>query len=306
MDSKITMPMAQKLTDLRIAKGATQEIVAEALRLSDATISKWENGVSLPECKYIPDIADYYGVSIDELFGRQKPNIAITDITSAIEKEFEGLSCSESTLKSFEIALQAVSGCLHSYQRSFQINSAAPEDLVTPIPVPPHIVSDIPEAVRTTIANAHVYEVFINSRDTNMTVMLLGNAANFNWLTERAGEFVPVFEFLADEDAAKVCRLFYRKAFPMTFTADFMAKEAGISIDKALSLLEKAISLGLCEKSAAAHIKEGKVDIYAICGNGTTDGMILSILTLAYEYMCGANNNNGAYNGCLKMIREEK
>lgn len=54
---------------LRKAKGITQEEMGETLGISYQAISKWENATSLPDAIMIPKIADYFGVSIDELFG---------------------------------------------------------------------------------------------------------------------------------------------------------------------------------------------------------------------------------------------
>ena len=38
--------IAEKLSLLRIAKGVTQDEVAQSLSVSNKTVSKWENGVS--------------------------------------------------------------------------------------------------------------------------------------------------------------------------------------------------------------------------------------------------------------------
>ena len=53
---------------LRKAKGVTQERMAQQIGVSFQAISKWENDVTLPDIMLLPVIADYFGVSIDELF----------------------------------------------------------------------------------------------------------------------------------------------------------------------------------------------------------------------------------------------
>ncbi len=53
---------------LRKAKGVTQEKMAQQIGVSFQTISKWENDVTMPDILLLPVIADYFGVSIDELF----------------------------------------------------------------------------------------------------------------------------------------------------------------------------------------------------------------------------------------------
>ena len=54
---------------LRKAKGITQEKLATQLHISYQAVSKWENGVAQPDINIIPVIANYFDVTIDELFG---------------------------------------------------------------------------------------------------------------------------------------------------------------------------------------------------------------------------------------------
>jgi len=53
---------------LRISKGDTQEQLAKSLQISFQSVSKWENGIASPDIGFIPIIAEYFGVTIDELF----------------------------------------------------------------------------------------------------------------------------------------------------------------------------------------------------------------------------------------------
>ena len=56
---------------LRREKDVTQEDFAELLGVSSQSVSRWENGVCYPDMELIPAIANYFGVSVDELFGCQ-------------------------------------------------------------------------------------------------------------------------------------------------------------------------------------------------------------------------------------------
>lgn len=47
----------------------TQEALAAALGVTSQAVSRWESGGSYPDMNLIPSIANYFGVSIDELFG---------------------------------------------------------------------------------------------------------------------------------------------------------------------------------------------------------------------------------------------
>ena len=63
------------LSALRKARGLTQEQVAEELCVSNKTISKWESGSGLPDITILPDLAEFYGVTADDLLaGRRLQN----------------------------------------------------------------------------------------------------------------------------------------------------------------------------------------------------------------------------------------
>jgi len=58
-----------KIRELRRRDGRTQEHLAEALGVTAQAVSRWESGGSYPDMEMIPAIANYFHVSIDELFG---------------------------------------------------------------------------------------------------------------------------------------------------------------------------------------------------------------------------------------------
>ena len=60
---------------LRKAKGVTQEEVARELGVSYQAVSKYENEVAQPDISLIPLLAQYFGVTIDELFGYKQREI---------------------------------------------------------------------------------------------------------------------------------------------------------------------------------------------------------------------------------------
>ena len=60
--------IGKQIKALRMIKGVTQESLANEFNMSCQAISKWETGVSLPDIQLLPEIAVYFGVTIDELF----------------------------------------------------------------------------------------------------------------------------------------------------------------------------------------------------------------------------------------------
>ena len=62
------MEMGKEIRRLRNDRGLTQEALAAALNVTAQTVSKWECGNSIPDVQLLPEIAVYFGVSIDRLF----------------------------------------------------------------------------------------------------------------------------------------------------------------------------------------------------------------------------------------------
>lgn len=64
------MTFGNTISSLRKEKGITQEVLAQALDVTNQAVSKWESDQCCPDTMMLPRIADFFEVSIDELFGR--------------------------------------------------------------------------------------------------------------------------------------------------------------------------------------------------------------------------------------------
>ena len=62
------MELKNKLKELRMSHGMTQEAVAEHLGVSSQTVSKWERGLLSPDIALLPKIALLFKCSIDSMF----------------------------------------------------------------------------------------------------------------------------------------------------------------------------------------------------------------------------------------------
>lgn len=61
--------LGAKIRELRHRCGQKQETLAEVLGVTPQAVSRWESGGSYPDMEIIPSLANYFGVTIDELFG---------------------------------------------------------------------------------------------------------------------------------------------------------------------------------------------------------------------------------------------
>ena len=60
--------IGDKIKQLRKARGVTQEQLANSIGVTFQAVSKWENGITLPDIALAPALAGYFGVTMDELF----------------------------------------------------------------------------------------------------------------------------------------------------------------------------------------------------------------------------------------------
>ena len=61
------MSIGNNIKQLRLNRGITQEQLAEQLHISGQAVSKWENNTAMPDIACLPLLADFFGVTIDEL-----------------------------------------------------------------------------------------------------------------------------------------------------------------------------------------------------------------------------------------------
>lgn len=97
---------SSQLQRLRKEHNVTQETLAAHLGVSPQAVSKWENG-SYPDGDLLPKIADFFGVSIDYLYGRAKEDASVVQqIIDELQKSFQSSKNSEKLF--FEQAMKYV------------------------------------------------------------------------------------------------------------------------------------------------------------------------------------------------------
>lgn len=63
------LQIGEKIKYLRKKTSLTQEDLANALGITCQAVSRWELNAAYPDMELIPAIANYFGITIDELFG---------------------------------------------------------------------------------------------------------------------------------------------------------------------------------------------------------------------------------------------
>ncbi len=79
--------LSEKLKALRKEQGISQEKLAQYLNISFQAVSKWETGVTTSDISLLPDIARFYGITVDELLQVEKID------EDKLYKEYEKKAC---------------------------------------------------------------------------------------------------------------------------------------------------------------------------------------------------------------------
>lgn len=83
--------LGERIKHHRKRLGLTQEQLAERMRVSAQAVSKWENNLSCPDISVLPELADAFGITLDELMGRNVGDIRSAEPVAEDEKNSNGL-----------------------------------------------------------------------------------------------------------------------------------------------------------------------------------------------------------------------
>ncbi len=273
------------LQALRKEKKVTQEQLANFLGVSPQAVSKWENG-SYPEGDLLPAIADYFGVSIDYLYGRCDREKSIE------EKVFEAVY--DSTVKEFEETGRAdchykttnlIRNINWAIQMGLWVNNRNYTD-------PMRDPKEHPK--EASVIFDDVFYTYMGLREDNDICFFLNKTADYDIFEELLKDTTKVeklFRILSDKDNIRIISFLYTLKPGEFVSDDVIAKSLGIEkakvielMDKLFGELENAEGGGAAFRSASvinSHNKEEKIyRAYASLG-----GLFIAFMMLAKEFV---------------------
>lgn len=280
---------SKQLVRLRSERGITQGELAQALGISNKTVSKWENGSTVPDLKMLVELSEYYHVSTDLLLGLRTED---ESMEQRIKENLRGLALGDA-LERFADAIRASFSALFD-SSLIASNRACSSDAL--------FAQSSQKDRRYQISRDEMYQYFVNAEDLNLAVLHLKNRSDFAWLkTEKVQKrLANLFAVLSDVDVIRVLAWMHNAHCSESFTVGYMANVVSLPDWKTTEILEKLTEIGLCKKERA-HLKSEEILLYTSRG----DGGLLSILALAYAHIYHRSGFEYNYNVGCKMIGGE-
>ena len=119
---KMENHVADQIRFYRRQEGLTQEQLAEAMGVSVAAVSKWEQGQSLPEIPMLMELADFFDLSVDALLGyrlRANDRQSVSERLKTLRREDrydEGIAEAEKALQKFPNTFSVVYECAKLFE----------------------------------------------------------------------------------------------------------------------------------------------------------------------------------------------
>ena len=99
------MKLNEQISFLRRERGITQEQLANVLGVSNQSVSKWESGQCCPDIALLPQIAEYFGTSVDELLGcKRDRDLSEKSIAYMLREAILSLSDADASMLTLHLA----------------------------------------------------------------------------------------------------------------------------------------------------------------------------------------------------------
>lgn len=299
--------LGTKIRELRRRDGRTQDALAEALGVTAQAVSRWESGGSYPDMEMIPAIANYFHISIDELFGyhderEEKIRTIIENATKILTKQ--GITLHQGSLS------EDVGECVTMLR-------AASEEF----PNEPQILLKLAQALHMWGFNKYGLNEYVDDTSGSIEFKVDCNSQNTYWqeairayekvlksdpspedreiailqmtpLYCRIGEYEKAKVLANMQNSIKICK---ELLLPMATVGEEKAKYQGERIMALLSNLRLAISEAVAMRPAVSSSEYGRqillsvINLYETvfidgrCGSWHWDMGDLYLILAGYE-----------------------
>ena len=291
--------LSEAIASLRKEKNEPQTALADALGVSNRTISKWENGESEPDTAALVALADHYGTSVDALLGRApKVPDPYEDVKTYTDAALIYSRENVQTLRALEEA----------YHRIFDVhfnrkkNDGANKDASPAVPPFPFAEDGIPwpDNTYSHVVSSCLFAEYCAGREVNLGVTLFPNETNYAWLADRSEEIAASLRAFADARILGLLVKMHEKDFPEKFTLEYAAELAGMPAAE----LEPALDLLFPYGANEVELEEGSAKLHE---GWSGEPRLLAALSLFYLNFVARETGTNCHNSPFRpLIRKEE
>ena len=250
--------IGENIARLRKLKEVKQDALAKFVGVSPQAVSKWENG-GIPDTELLPKIADFFDVTIDELFGRQ--NIPTVEIKDVILDDILKTRSEDRIARAFELCWmieQSLYGRILSDQERLREESLL------------HNEDD------------QIYSQVL--MDTGYTEMGLFNRMRYFLVVPEASDkdkalldgvdYPAFFALLSDKDLFNTLVFLHKRESLNSFTEKLLMKELNLTAEKVKEIITKLLQLDVLGRMVAEE-DEGIVEFYQFAPRPSFASMLI-------------------------------
>ena len=263
------------IAKLRKNRSVTQDELAKAVGVSAQAVSKWENG-GVPDTELLPKIADYFSISIDELFGRSITDYS--DLENALTRKIVETEDSRRFEEAFEwcwVIERALFGeVLEDGSVKEQGASLGENEQIYSC-----VLTD-EGFTRMGVANRLPYFLIVPETKNK-------DAAFFNGIN-----YTELFQDLSDPVFFNTLVFLNKRQHGKAFTPNLLIKNMNIDFDKALSVIKTLHKYGMI-RMTQIEMDDVIQEVYTFEPTPSFTAMLIFARELIDKPNCFCYNMNG-------------
>ncbi len=247
-----------------------QEDIAKAVGVSVQAVSKWENG-GVPDTELLPLIADFFGVSIDRLFGRSITDYG--DLRAALVNKINATPINEKIKLIFNLCWDMERGMMEGAVKNGSI-----EDFER----------DIPKTFQT-YSSIRLDNGFTQMGIANRSqyFLIVPDAKNSDLAYFDGIDYANLFKELSDKDFFDALVFLGKRNETASFTSVLFEKNIGISHEKAEAIIATLVKYNFVNQTEV-DINDEHMLVYSYIHNPSLVGLLI----FARELIVKPNNFN--------------
>ena len=271
---------------LRKEKGITQEELGKAIGVTAQAVSNWECG-GMPDAGLLPDIADYFEVTIDYLYGRTDE--IKEDLRKQILWDLYHTKKEERFEKAYQFCWYIQQG-LFDMEPELLLNTLC-ERIAIPDSTKTTSVLDFEEGITYMRANVDVHNFFLMPRPKEGFINKL----------LKPEQYEAFYSVLGKAGRMKVLLFIYsRKA--LAFTSKRLAKQLAMAQKEAEEILKDLCSLKMID-TLEVEVEEGDTTYYKALDYYPNIISLIPFLFASSDLIerapCSFNNTSGTVKSVL-------